>query len=316
MIRPRWSGRMHGAAAASGRRPAAGLRVLLPGGRRGCFAGVSHEVAPLPFELTVLEVALGEVCSALARLTKELDAAVNAALDALTKKARLWGPFLPHVLPPPPPTAPRGLLCNPGPRAWGGARGSWMSRHEKRRLCWRRSSNMRPTRTLVGRVVSRVGRPWWALRRNRVPSSSRARRAMRRRQGVPPPNVCLGDSPQVTTKNLERVRRVKTRHQRLLTRVTTVRGELERFLEDDDDMAKMCLTRRRDLEQQQVAQVGARQLSVLSIPCGSLPVSTRLSAFPSAHLPVHAETIAEAHGMRLILGGTHQQGMRTSFGGH
>ena len=49
--------------------------------------------------------------------------------------------------------------------------------------------------------------------------------------------------------NLERVRKVKTRHQRLLSRVTTVREELERFLEDDDDMAKMCLTRRREVSE-------------------------------------------------------------------
>ena len=47
---------------------------------------------------------------------------------------------------------------------------------------------------------------------------------------------------------LERVRKVKTRHQRLFTRVTTIREELQRFLEDDDDMAKMCLTRKRELE--------------------------------------------------------------------
>lgn len=52
---------------------------------------------------------------------------------------------------------------------------------------------------------------------------------------------------QVTTDNLERVRKVKTRHQRLLARTTTVREELERFLEDDDDMAKMCLTRRAEV---------------------------------------------------------------------
>ena len=55
---------------------------------------------------------------------------------------------------------------------------------------------------------------------------------------------------QVSTVNLERVRKVKTRHQRLLSRVTTVREELERFLEDDDDMAKMCLTRRREVSQE------------------------------------------------------------------
>jgi hypothetical protein len=43
------------------------------------------------------------------------------------------------------------------------------------------------------------------------------------------------------------VRKVKTRHQRLMARVTTVREELERFLEDDDDMMKMCLSRRREV---------------------------------------------------------------------
>lgn len=53
---------------------------------------------------------------------------------------------------------------------------------------------------------------------------------------------------QVNTVNLERVRRVKTRHQRLQTRIVTVREELQRFLEDDDDMMKMCLTRKKELE--------------------------------------------------------------------
>lgn len=41
---------------------------------------------------------------------------------------------------------------------------------------------------------------------------------------------------------------MKTRHQRLYTRVVTVREELQRFLEDDDDMMKMCLTRKKELE--------------------------------------------------------------------
>lgn len=62
-------------------------------------------------------------------------------------------------------------------------------------------------------------------------------------------NTNLLASSQVDTANLERVRKVKTRHQRLFTRVTTVREELQRFLEDDDDMAKMCLTRKKELEQ-------------------------------------------------------------------
>lgn len=52
----------------------------------------------------------------------------------------------------------------------------------------------------------------------------------------------------MTTSNLERVRKVKTRHQRLYTRVQTIREELQRFLEDDDDMMKMCLTRKKELE--------------------------------------------------------------------
>ena len=41
---------------------------------------------------------------------------------------------------------------------------------------------------------------------------------------------------------------MKTRHQRLYSRVETVREELQRFLEDDDDMAKMCLTRKKEIE--------------------------------------------------------------------
>ena len=53
---------------------------------------------------------------------------------------------------------------------------------------------------------------------------------------------------QVTTTNLEKVRKQKTRHQRLFNRVQTVREELQRFLEDDDDMIKMCLTRKKELE--------------------------------------------------------------------
>ncbi|CAK0784123.1 hypothetical protein CVIRNUC_007326 [Coccomyxa viridis] len=52
----------------------------------------------------------------------------------------------------------------------------------------------------------------------------------------------------VNTQNLEKMRKVKTRHQRLYARVETAREELQRFLEDDDDMAKMCLTRKKELE--------------------------------------------------------------------
>ncbi|KAL6774516.1 MRS6 [Auxenochlorella protothecoides x Auxenochlorella symbiontica] len=54
---------------------------------------------------------------------------------------------------------------------------------------------------------------------------------------------------KINPATLERVRKVKTRHQRLLIRCETLRDEMERFLGDDDDMTKMCLTRRRELEQ-------------------------------------------------------------------
>ena len=66
------------------------------------------------------------------------------------------------------------------------------------------------------------------------------------------------------TKNLERVRRVKTRHQRLSTRVETVRDELQRFLEDDDDMIKMCLTRKQALLRGQVSHTGGAPPSLSS----------------------------------------------------
>ncbi len=56
---------------------------------------------------------------------------------------------------------------------------------------------------------------------------------------------------QTSTANLERVRKMKTRHQRLQTRVTTVREELQSFLEDDDDMMKMCLTHKMEQGQNQ-----------------------------------------------------------------
>ena len=73
---------------------------------------------------------------------------------------------------------------------------------------------------------------------------------------------------QVITRNLERVRRVKTRHQRLSTRVATVRDELQRFLEDDDDMAKMCLSRKAALQKAQAGQPG--KLLLVSVENGRL----------------------------------------------
>ena len=50
--------------------------------------------------------------------------------------------------------------------------------------------------------------------------------------------------PQVSTPNLERVRRIKNRLVRLTTRVQTLREMLEKLLDDDSDMHAMHLTAR------------------------------------------------------------------------
>ncbi|CAL8469012.1 g8553 [Coccomyxa elongata] len=129
-------------------------------------SGLRHEAAVLPFELHVLEVAIGDVCAVCTELVKELESSSHPALDALTK--------------------------------------------------------------------------------------------------------------HVSTANLERVRKVKTRHQRLYTRVVTVREELQRFLEDDDDMMKMCLTRKKELERMVSSGHGERQASYVgSLPRRSFSINIR-----------------------------------------
>ena len=61
---------------------------------------------------------------------------------------------------------------------------------------------------------------------------------------------------QVTTHNLERVRRVKSRMVRLTTRVETVRELLEKFLDGDSDMHDMNLTaRQQDLLDRQTSLI-------------------------------------------------------------
>ena len=47
---------------------------------------------------------------------------------------------------------------------------------------------------------------------------------------------------QVTTHNLERVRRIKSRMVRLKTRGETIKEVLEKYLDDDEDMRDMNLT--------------------------------------------------------------------------
>lgn len=57
---------------------------------------------------------------------------------------------------------------------------------------------------------------------------------------MPTCNVAL--LAQVSTHNLERVRRIKNRMVRLNTRVETIHELLEKLLDDDDDMKDLNLT--------------------------------------------------------------------------
>ena len=61
---------------------------------------------------------------------------------------------------------------------------------------------------------------------------------------------------QVSTHNLERVRRIKSRMVRLTTRVETIREFLEKFLDDDSDMHDMNLTaRQQDMLERQTSLI-------------------------------------------------------------
>lgn len=79
----------------------------------------------------------------------------------------------------------------------------------------------------------------------------------------------------VSPTNLERVRKVKTKLQRLTLRCEALRDELQRFLQDDDDMSKMCLTRHKEVEEELVRST-TQMLETSEIPNErpSLQVST------------------------------------------
>lgn len=64
---------------------------------------------------------------------------------------------------------------------------------------------------------------------------------------------------------LEQVRKLKARQQRLTIRTQAVRDELERFLEDDNDLQKFCLTYKKQMEDMAKAE---RQRSML-VPEGA-----------------------------------------------
>lgn len=69
----------------------------------------------------------------------------------------------------------------------------------------------------------------------------------------------------VSTKNLERVRSLKSNLTRLLARVQKVRDELEHLLDDDGDMADLYLTRKYIQSQQWEASITAGRQSALAI---------------------------------------------------
>ena len=50
-----------------------------------CAEYWQHHLAPLPFELQVLEVVLGDVASMASQLARDLEAVVHPALDSLMK---------------------------------------------------------------------------------------------------------------------------------------------------------------------------------------------------------------------------------------
>ena len=53
-----------------------------------CADAWQHQVPPLPFELQVLEVVLGDVVAIASQLARDLEAVVHPALDSLMKSVR------------------------------------------------------------------------------------------------------------------------------------------------------------------------------------------------------------------------------------
>ncbi|XP_004504196.1 magnesium transporter MRS2-4 [Cicer arietinum] len=85
----------------------------------------------------------------------------------------------------------------------------------------------------------------------------------------------------VSTKNLEHVRSLKSNLTRLLSRVQKVRDEIEHLLDDNEDMAQLYLTRKWLQNQQLEAHLGATSSNNLS---NSAHVVRRLSSTRSASI--------------------------------
>ncbi|CAM6087709.1 unnamed protein product [Calypogeia fissa] len=74
---------------------------------------------------------------------------------------------------------------------------------------------------------------------------------------------------KITSRNLDRVRKLKSRMTRLTARVQKVRDELEQLLDDDDDMADMFLTRK---------MASANSPNATSLPPNWVPASPTIGS--------------------------------------
>ncbi|WCJ18392.1 Magnesium transporter MRS2-4 [Euphorbia peplus] len=108
----------------------------------------------------------------------------------------------------------------------------------------------------------------------------------------------------VSTKNLEHVRSLKSNLTRLLARVQKVRDEIEHLLDDNEDMAHLYLTRKWIQNQQSEALLGT--VAPSSIVAAGLPLSrlnSSRSAMTDSTLDVNdveeLEMLLEAYFMQL-----------------
>ncbi|WPT14120.1 Magnesium transporter MRS2-3 [Picochlorum sp. SENEW3] len=100
----------------------------------------------------------------------------------------------------------------------------------------------------------------------------------------------------VNPSNLERVRKVKTRLQRTTVRCEAVRDELERFLQDDEDMDKMCLTRRKEIEEEAIRVTSQPDVGALNdVGDGLHPAMSRSLISSSLRRPFLARSSMSTH---------------------
>ncbi|KAL8161478.1 hypothetical protein V2J09_012967 [Rumex salicifolius] len=109
----------------------------------------------------------------------------------------------------------------------------------------------------------------------------------------------------VSTKNLERVRSLKSNLTRLLARVQKVRDEIEHLLDDNEDMAQLYLTRKLIQDQQSEALLAATACNALvAVPqyLGRMSSNRSGSLRSSSHFDDDVEDIEmllEAYFMQL-----------------